>query len=148
MISLLDIATTVCLGLLIGTEFSVSAFINPVLRKLDDHAQSTAIRLFACRLGRAMPFWYALSFLLLLIETAVRYHQPGFTRLGAASAIWAAVIVLTLLFLVPINNRLARTQSGFSEQNRREHRRWDSLHRLRVLALAVSMIAFLSAMRL
>ena len=27
--------------------------------------------------------------------------------LGTASGIWAAVIVLTLLFLVPINNRLA-----------------------------------------
>ena len=31
---LLDIVTTVCIGLLIGTEFAVAVFINPILRKL------------------------------------------------------------------------------------------------------------------
>src|SRR6185437_9691670 len=67
----LYIATTVCIGLLIGTEFAVSVFINPVLRKLDDRTQAKAVSLFAARLGRAMPFWYGLSLLLLLIEAIV-----------------------------------------------------------------------------
>lgn len=49
----LDIVTTVCIGLLIGSEFAVSVFINPILRKLDDLAQANAIHLFARRLGIA-----------------------------------------------------------------------------------------------
>jgi uncharacterized membrane protein len=146
MIASLNIVTTVCIGLMIGTEFAVSAFVNPILWKLDDSAQLKAIRLFAARLGAAMPFWYALSLLLLVAETIVQRHQPGFLLLVAASAIWAAVIVFTVIFLVPINNRLARLDPAAPpEQARREHKKWDSLHRARVAALAASMILFLIA---
>ncbi len=144
----LNIVTTLCIGLLIGTEFAVSAFINPVLRKLDDAAQSAAIRLFARRLGRAMPFWYVASLLLLISVAIGRLHRPGIILLGGAVGIWAAVIVLTLLFLVPINNRMARMDAAaFTESARREHRKWDTLHRVRVAALAVAMVAFLAGTR-
>ena len=43
----LNIVTAVSIGMLVGTEFAVSAFINPILRKLDDQLQAQAIRLFA-----------------------------------------------------------------------------------------------------
>src|ERR1700739_589989 len=65
---LLDIVTTVCIGLLIGTEFAVAVFINPILRKLGAREELRAIRLFAATLGSAMPIWYSLSFLLLITE--------------------------------------------------------------------------------
>ena len=58
MVTLLNIFAIVSLALLIGTEFSVSAFVNPVLWKLDEFAQATAIRMFARMLGTVMPFWY------------------------------------------------------------------------------------------
>ena len=145
----LDIATTLCIGPLVGTELAVSAFVNPVLWKLDAPAQAAAIRLFARRLGTAMPFWYSASFLLLLAVTLRHLHRPGVLLLGAASGIWAAVIVLTLLFLVPINNRMARIDAdAFTDASRRQHRRWDRMHRLRVAALAVAMAAFLAGIRL
>jgi uncharacterized membrane protein len=144
----LDIATILSAGLLIGNEFAVSGFINPVIEKLDDTAQASAIRLFAARLGAAMPFWYALCLILLLIETILRRHQPGYTLLVTASAIWIAVILLTILFLVPINNRMARLAQGpLAEQSRQEHNRWETLHRIRILALTVSLICFLLAIR-
>jgi uncharacterized membrane protein len=142
----LDIVTTVCIGLLLGTEFAVSVFVNPVLWKLEDRAQAGAIRLFAVRLGTAMPFWYALSLLLLIAEAIVERHQAGDSLLIAASAIWLAVILVTVIFLVPINNRMMRlTTDSFSEEARREHKRWDTLHRLRVAALGVAMVCFLLA---
>ena len=100
--NLLNIATTLCIGLLIGTEFAMSVFVNPVLWKLDEVAQLAAIRLFARRVGTAMPFWYIASLLLLVSATLGHLHQPGVMLLGAATGVWAAVIVLTLLFLVPI----------------------------------------------
>ena len=68
----LDIVTTVCIGLLIGTEFAVSVFINPILERLDTGTRMKAISLFAKRLGTAMPFWYALSLLLLIAEALLR----------------------------------------------------------------------------
>jgi hypothetical protein len=50
------------------------------------------------------------------------------------------------LFLVPINNQLARVEPGqATESARRDHRKWDRLHRLRVLALTASMVLFLVA---
>jgi hypothetical protein len=147
MLFFLDIVTTVCVGLLIGTEFSVSAFVNPVLWKLDARAQSQAIGMFARLLGTVMPFWYGLSLLLLLAETAIHWHAAS-ALLSTASGIWAAVIVLTLLFLVPINNRMMHLDPGsFGDAARREHRKWDAMHRVRVLALSVAMVCFLIAVR-
>ena len=142
MLIFLDTITTVCIGLLIGTEFAVSAFINPVLWKLEAGAQARGISLFARTLGSAMPVWYTVSLLLLLIETFLRRHRPGIPLLISASAIWVAVIVLTLLFLVPINNRMTRLTDSLPDEARRSHKKWDSLHRLRVAALTVSMICF------
>jgi uncharacterized membrane protein len=143
---LLDIVSTICIGLLIGTEFAVSVFINPILRKLEPREQLGAIRLFAARLGAAMPFWYGVSLLFLIAEAVVRHGANGHLLLIAASAIWAAVIVLTLLFLVPINNRLVRADPDSApERALTEHGQWDAMHRWRVATLTAAMICFLMA---
>jgi uncharacterized membrane protein len=144
--SYLDMITIVCIGLMIGTEFTVSVFINPVLGKLDNAAQLNAIRIFAGKLGAAMPFWYALSLVLLIIEATLRHSETGFGLLLASAGIWTAVILTTVLFLVPINNRLARlTPNAVVDQALREHKRWDSLHRVRIAVLGIAMICFLIA---
>src|ERR1700712_425577 len=109
---LLDITLIVSIGLLAGTEFAVSVFVNPVLWRLENSAQAAAIRMFAIRLGKAMPFWYAASLLLLIAETILRRHQSGSSLLIAASVIWAVVIVVTILFLVPINNRMMQLDAA------------------------------------
>jgi uncharacterized membrane protein len=146
---ILGIVTTICIGLMVGTEFAVSAFVNPILEKLDDSMQAHATRLFARKLGTVMPFWYSLSLLLLIAETITMRQHPGMAFLSAASVIWAAVIVLTLMLLVPINNRIANMDSAtFTDSLRGEHARWDALHRWRVLALGVAMICMLVGIRL
>jgi uncharacterized membrane protein len=143
---LLDVVTTVCIGLLIGTEFTVAVFINPILRKLEASEELRAISLFAAKLGTAMPFWYGVSLLLLIAELMSRHNESGFLLLIAASAIWAAVIVLTILFLVPINNRLTRVDPDAAvEPALNEHGRWDAMHRWRVAALTAAMVCFLIA---
>lgn len=145
---ILDIVAILCIGLMIGTEFAVSAFINPVLKQLGDPAEAHATRLFARNLGTIMPFWYVLGFLLLIAQMIILWQKPGMAFLVAASAIWAAVIVLTLMFLVPINNRIANADSGgFTDALRREHTKWELLHRGRVLALSAAMICMLIGIR-
>ncbi len=147
MIPTLSIATILSIGLMIGTEFAVWAFINPILWKLDERAREETVRLFATKLGRVMPFWYGANFLLLVIEAILlRGHAAGL--LGTASGIWAAVIVLTLIFLVPINNRLARRENALShDQAHRQHLRWDAMHRARVVALIAAFVLLLVGVR-
>lgn len=143
----LDILTIVSVGLMTGTEFAVSAFVNPLLRKLDDRSQAIAIRLFSKRLGTIMPFWYGGNLVLLVGEMLLRRNEPNIQLLIAACAVWACSIVLTLIFLVPINNRLATLpEEGLTAELKREHRIWDTRHRLRIAALTVAMVLLLEAL--
>lgn len=144
MKNLLDIATIVCIGLMIGVEFAVSAFVNPILLQLDARARAHATRLFAQRLGTVMPFWYGLSLVLLIAEAISSRQQPGMAYAIAAGLIWGVVIVLTLLFLVPINNRIVRMEAAeFTNALGQEHRRWDMMHRWRVAAISAAMVCLL-----
>jgi hypothetical protein len=143
--NLLNIPTILCIGLLIGAELAVSAFINPVVWKLDLAAQARASQLFGRRLGTAMPFWYIASLLLLVSETIAHRHESHVGLLGVAIAFWGAAIALSLLSLVPINNRMVRMDAdGFTESTQRELRKWNSLHLVRVSFLAAAMIFFLA----
>jgi uncharacterized membrane protein len=144
MIPFLGIATILSIGLMVGTEFAVWAFINPILEKLDEKARAHAVRLFAAKLGGVMPFWYASNFLLLVVEAILFRGQPVIGLLATASGIWAAVIVLTLIFLVPINNRLARQDATLTQAEAdRQHQRWDIMHRARVVALVTAFVLLL-----
>jgi hypothetical protein len=145
--NILNVATILCIGLLIGAELAVSVFINPVVWKLDLAAQARAFQLFGRRFGRAMPVWYITSLLLLVSKTITHRHESHVGLLGLAIAFWGAAIALSLLSLVPINNRMVRMDAdGWTESAQRELRKWDGLHRVRVAVLAVAMIFFLAGL--
>jgi uncharacterized membrane protein len=136
----LDLLTILCTGLMIGNELTVSLFLNPVVWKLGDSAQAKALSLFAGLLGKVMPFWYALSLVLMLAEAYVRRHQPGVTLLLIAVVIWIAIIVYTVTILLPINNRIARLTDALPSGWREEHKKWDMYHRWRILSLVIAMV--------
>jgi uncharacterized membrane protein len=142
---LLDILTILCIGLMVGNELTVSLFINPVIWQLDEPAQAKALSLFARYLGKAMPIWYILSLVLLIAEAYLRRHQPALTPLLTAIIIWIAVILYTVTTLVPINNRIAALTAS-PTQWRSEHKKWDTLHRLRILLLIIAMICLTHAL--
>ena len=146
---LLAIATILCIGMLLGTEFAVSVFINPILNKLDRACQAISIQMYAARLGKAMPFWYAASLLLLIASTVLLRNQGELALLLVSSALWIIVIVVTLLVLVPINNRMMKMDAtSFGDEAQKAHDRWDALHRLRVLTLIVSFVCYLVAIHI
>jgi len=141
---LLDLATILCAAFMTGNEIAVSAFVNPVVWQLDEASQAKALRLFAALLGKAMPIWYAVSLLFMVIEACLRRHQPAFPWIAAASALWVAIVVYTLLVLLPINNRIAALDTnalpaGWLQQ----HRKWDRHHRVRILLLALAVVLLL-----
>lgn len=132
---LFNIVTVFAVFVLLGVEFSVSVFINPVMRQLDTEPQAKALSLFAELLGRVMPFWYGACLLLLAVQAWLHRGTAVYCLLLTAALLWLGAIVFSIAVLVPINNRIAaRSAENWQEQ----HRRWNNLHGLRVLLLAVA----------
>ena len=88
-----------------------------------------------------MPFWYVLVFLLTLAEVLIQWHQsdrlPLWTTTSAV--LWMLACLYSVTALVPINNRIQSTPLPDWKTDRR---RWDLLHRWRVILLTVA-LAFL-----
>jgi hypothetical protein len=140
------IAATVAAAMA-GNEFGVAAFVHPQLYRLDNKAHAQAASFLARTLGRWMPIWYALAFLLIL--GAFWEHHPSEASLLilAAGGLWALIIVWTLLVLVPINNRIARLNPQSPYAGCRDDRvRWDRLHRIRVVLLVIAVFMFLTGL--
>ena len=131
-----DAVAVVITGPMVGVELAVAVFFNPVFDRLPDDA-FRAIRGRASRvLGAVMPFWYAAT-LMLLAVAAVRAGGGSRTWLcGIAAGLMAAVVLLTVTTLVPINNRIAKWPAT-GELSRELAARWDRLHRLRVAVLVL-----------
>jgi len=135
-----NIVTIFVIFLLIGVEFCVSAFINPVIRQLEAEPQAKALSLFARLLGGVMPFWYVACLLLLAVDAWLRRGTAAFPLLVTAAGLWLAAIVLSVAVLVPIANRIAARSSANWQQ---EQRRWNNLHQFRVLLLAIAAFCLL-----
>ncbi len=139
---LLDSISIIVAGLMVGNELAVSAFFNPAVRQLESGPQAQALSILARSLGRVMPVWYGLSLALLALESFLHRHQAALVFLLTATLIWAAVVVFTIGMLVPINNRIASLNTAALTPGwKQDHKRWDSLHRVRILLLAVAFFA-------
>jgi len=144
---ILDIITIISAGLLTGNEFAVSAFVNPGLRRLESGAYAQATSILGRSLGRAMPVWYCFCFALLVLESFLRRHQTMLVPLLTATAIWAAAILLSIAVLVPINDRIVSLNAAAPAADwDREHRKWDLLHRVRILLLIVALFFVINAL--
>ncbi|WP_061003222.1 anthrone oxygenase family protein [Mycobacterium sp. SMC-16] len=131
-----QILTVIVVGTLVGVEFGVAAFTNPIVERLPDDAYRQARATGGRILGTVMPFWYAAA-AALLVADAVLAPAPGAI---AAVVLMAVVMVLTLTALVPINNRVAAWAGAGSDEaptNRELAHRWDRLHWVRVTLLIV-----------
>lgn len=134
----LQLAAALMLGLMCGSELNVAAFAHPALNRqpLDVHIAMRAelARLF----GRVMPFWMGGSTLLnlLLLLPFENLAGPAWRFAAISFAIQACAVVFSLIFPVPINNRISkwRTESLPGDW-REQERRWDLYHWLRTTGL-------------
>ncbi len=101
-----------CLTLMTGNEICVAAFVNPVLRKLPEHEQVPFLSRAAAQLGFTMPFWYIASFALTVATAIAGRHATGVWPAGSLAAVFLQVVILviTIGFMVPINNLLGKLQ--------------------------------------
>jgi uncharacterized membrane protein len=119
---------------LLGVEFSVSAFVNPAVWRLEPEPQLKTLSRFAVVGGKVMPVWYLGSTLLLGIQTWLCWHTPARSILLTVDAILVLIAVVSIFILVPINSRVAEGAADWQ----RIHRIWDRIHRVRIAALATA----------
>jgi hypothetical protein len=94
-----------------------------------------------------MPVWYGLCLALLALESFLHRDQTTLAPLLIAVALWAAAIVLSVSALVPINNRIASLNTAKPAPGRdRDHRKWDALHRVRILLLMLALLIVVNAL--
>ena len=144
---LLDKITITLAGLMVGNELALSAFVNPAMWQLESGAQAQGLSILARSLGRVMPVWYGLCQVLLTLESFLHRHQAALVPLLAATLIWAGVIVFTVGMLVPINDRIASLNTAAPTPGwKHDHKKWDSLHRVRILLLTIALLALTYAL--
>jgi uncharacterized membrane protein len=142
----LDTITITIAGLMVGNELAVTVFFNPAVWQLESTPQAQALSLLAGSLGRVMPVWYGLCLALLALESFLHRRQAALVPLLTATLIWAGVIVFTITVLVPINNRIASLNTASTPGWKQDHKKWDSLHRVRTLLLLVALLALIYAL--
>src|SRR5205807_8004639 len=124
---------------LVGNELAVALFIHPVLYSVPDDAHTRVVKPLAARLGRFMPFWYALSLVFAILQLLTEPSRSLSRWLCcAAAALMALIIIVTIALLVPINNRIAAWDLDRLPKDWLSMRqRWDLYHRVRVLLLGL-----------
>ncbi|MEQ1763947.1 MAG: DUF1772 domain-containing protein [Pyrinomonadaceae bacterium] len=131
-------------SLFVGNEFSVGAFINPSFSRLPDVPQAFAARETARLYGRIMPSWMVGNVLLSSLVTflvADSYSRQWWSYL-AATLLFVFVCAFSVLFPVPINNKIADWDPDDLPSDWRELRsRFDRYHWVRIVLL---LIAYLS----
>lgn len=141
-----DLIAILFAGTMLGNEFAVAAFIHPAISRLEPGVHVAAAKPIAGVLGKAMPFWYAACFVLLIAELWLHRSQAVSRDLIlAASVLWAGAIVFTLAALVPLNTRIAQVDVARPYPSwKADRHNWDTRHRLRVTVLGVAFVLLLA----
>jgi hypothetical protein len=146
MLNALAVIAATVVGIMVGVEFAVAVFINPMLLRLPA-GPSLAARADGGRvLGRVMPFWYFASLILTAGLAAATWGEAAAGAAIAAAALLAVSVVMSITLLVPINNRsVTWTADDHPSDWREQHQRWDRLHYARVAILVAAFVLTLVA---
>ena len=146
MLNSLAVIVTTVVGTMVGVEFAVAVFVNPILLRLPAGASLEARADGARVLGRVMPFWYIASLLLTVGLAAATWGGAAAGAAIAAAALLVVSVVMSITLLVPIANRSATwTADDHPDDWRQQQQRWDRLHYTRVAiilaAFALTLVA-------
>ncbi|CRK61955.1 putative membrane protein [Alloactinosynnema sp. L-07] len=145
MLSALQVCTIVVVGLMVGVEFSVAFVINPILNGLPDDSGQRGRAHGGRMLGAVMPFWYIGSLVLSAVWATAGWHHPGTGLVVIAAALLIVSVIMSLLLLVPINNRgKTWTAENRPEDWKEQMNRWDRYHYVRVFVI-IAAFALLAA---
>jgi hypothetical protein len=146
MFAVLAVVTATVVGTMVGVEFAVAVFVNPILLRLPAGPAFQARADGARVLGRVMPFWYSGALLLTAGLAVATWGKPAAGAAIAATALLGASVVMSVALLVPIANRSATWTAGNHPDDWREQQqRWDRLHYARVAIIIAGFVLTLVA---
>ena len=144
MLTTLEVVTTVVVGLMVGVEFSVAFIMNRILDALPEDSSQLGHAHGGRMLGALMPFWYIGSLVLSAIWAVAGWDHHGARLVVTAAGLLIVSVVMSLLLLVPINNR----NKTWTPENRpadwkQQLHRWERYHYARV-AVIIAAFALLA----
>ncbi|MEU6735915.1 DUF1772 domain-containing protein [Streptomyces physcomitrii] len=147
MLNALEVVTTVIVGLMVGVEFSVAFIMSRILNALPEDSSQLGHAHGGRMLGTLMPFWYVGSLALSAIWAAAGWHRHGAGLVVAAAGLLVLSVVMSVLLLVPINNR----NKTWTTENRpadwkEQLQRWNRYHYLRVAVLVAAFTLLVAAL--
>ncbi|MFC8128528.1 anthrone oxygenase family protein [Streptomyces sp. NPDC057302] len=147
MLQALEVVTTVIVGLMVGVEFSVAFIMNRILNALPEDSSQLGHAHGGRMLGAVMPFWYIGSLILVGIWAVAGWHHHGTGLVVTAGALLLLSVVMSILLLVPINNRSkAWTPDNRPADWRQQLNRWGRWHYVRVAVIIAAFTLLVAAL--
>ncbi|MBW8803150.1 MAG: DUF1772 domain-containing protein [Catenulisporales bacterium] len=145
MLNALEVVTTVVVGVMVGVEFSVAFIMNRILNALPDDSAQLGHAHGGRMLGAVMPFWYIGSLGLVVVWAVAGWHHHRTGLVVTAGALLILSVIMSVLLLVPINNRNKTwTADNRPEDWKEQLARWGRFHYVRV-AVIIAAFALLVA---
>ncbi|QKW24931.1 DUF1772 domain-containing protein [Streptomyces seoulensis] len=136
MLSALEVITTVVVGVMVGVEFAVAFVMNPILNALPEDSGQLGHAHGGRMLGAVMPFWYIGSLVLVAVWAVAGRHHHGTGLVVTAGALLLLSVIMSVLLLVPINDRNRTwTPDNRPADWREQMNRWVRYHYLRVAVI-------------
>lgn len=147
LIATLGIVTATVAGIMVGVEFGVSIFVNPIMLRLPIGPSIEARADGGRVLGRVMPFWYIASLIFTAGLAAATWGTAAAGAAIAAAILLVLSVVMSITLLVPINNRSKNwTADNHPDDWREQSHRWDRLHYARVAIIVAGFVLILVAL--
>ncbi|TCN46266.1 putative membrane protein [Rhodococcus sp. SMB37] len=141
MLNAVAVTTVVVFGMLVGVEFAIAVFVNPIMDRIPDDAGVAARSDGARVLGRVMPFWYIGTLAFAILWTILGWGDTTAWMTLGASVLLLVSVVMSVLLLVPINNRSIRwAEEGAPPDWKEQADTWDRYHYVRVGVIALGFI--------
>ncbi|KFF98875.1 membrane protein [Streptomyces scabiei] len=147
MLNALEVFTTVVVGLMVGVEFSVAFVMNPILNALPEDSGQLGHAHGGRMLGALMPFWYIGSLVLSALWAIAEWPHHGAGLVVIAAALLILSVIMSLLLLVPINNRNKTwTPENRPEDWKEQMNRWLRFHYVRVAVIIAAFTLLVAAL--
>ncbi|APE22936.1 MULTISPECIES: DUF1772 domain-containing protein [Streptomyces] len=147
MLNAIQVVTTVLVGLMVGVELSVAFVVNRILDALPEDSGQLGRAHGGRMLGALMPFWYIGSVVLTAVWAVAGWHLAGTGLVVTAGALLIVSVLMSVLLLVPINNR----SKTWTPENRpadwkEQANRWDRYHYVRVAVIIAAFTLLVTAL--
>ncbi|MGW4023483.1 anthrone oxygenase family protein [Streptomyces sp. NPDC005009] len=147
MLTALEVFTTVVVGLMVGVEFSVAFVMNRIFNALPEDSDQLARAHGGRMLGAVMPVWYIGSLVLAAIWAIAGWDRPGAGLVVIAAALLIVSVIMSILLLVPINNRgKTWTPENRPADWKEQMNRWNRYHYARVAVIIAAFTLLATAL--